>query len=72
LERATGCRTKGDARTKAQDIIDETYRPALPAEPTQASWEATLTDLVQTPDLRPDSIRGYRTAVKALRTMSPN
>ncbi|AWM38290.1 hypothetical protein C1280_15720 [Gemmata obscuriglobus] len=52
-------------------MIDEEYRAALPPEPSKATWDAVLTDLDRTPDLRPDSVRAYRTAVKALRDIFP-
>jgi hypothetical protein len=44
------------------------HREALPARPT---WDVVLADLDKTPDLRPDSVRGYRTAVNALRKVLP-
>lgn len=71
VERATGCQTKGEARNVAKGIVDEAYLPALPAKPREATWEEALADLAKTPDLRPDSIRGYRTAVNALRAIVP-
>ncbi len=71
VERSTGCRTKGEARNACPDIIDTEYRPARPPEASKASWETVLKDLDLTPDLRPDSIRGYRTAINALRTTLP-
>jgi integrase len=71
VERATGYQMKGEARNAAKDIIETVYRPALPAEPTKACWETVLAELDRTPDLRPDSIRDYRTAVKALRRIFP-
>ncbi|HYH67459.1 MAG TPA: site-specific integrase [Urbifossiella sp.] len=71
VERSTGCRTKAQARQAATDIITEAYRPAMPAEPSQATWETVLAELDQTPDLRPESIRAYRTAVMAFRKVVP-
>lgn len=71
VERATGCQTKAQARQAATDIIVEAYRPVMPAEPSHATWDTVLDELDQTPDLRPESIRAYRTAVKALRKVLP-
>jgi hypothetical protein len=71
VEKATGCRTKGEARQAATDIITATYRPVLPAEPSHATWDTVLAELDQTPDLRPESIRSYRTAVNELRKVLP-
>ncbi len=71
VERSTGCRTKALARQAATDIITEAYRPVMPAEPSHATWETVLAELDKTPDLRPESIRSYRTAVKALRKLLP-
>src|SRR5689334_10257962 len=64
VERATGCATKGDARTEAQRLINEAYQPVLPTEPTKVGWETVFSDLDKVTDLRPDSKRAYRTAVK--------
>ena len=71
VERATACATKGEARGAARAILDEAYRPALPAEPAMASWEVVLGELDRTPVLRPESVRAYRTAVNALRAILP-
>jgi integrase len=72
IERATGCKTKGEARQAATDIISKEYRPVMPAEPSKATWDTVLYDLDRTTDLRPDSIRAYRTAVQALRSVLPD
>ncbi|VTR93342.1 integrase family protein : : Phage_integrase [Gemmata massiliana] len=71
VERATGCRTKGEAREAAPQIIEEEYRPALPPEPSKANWDTVLNELESTLDLRPDSVRAYRTAIGALRAALP-
>ena len=71
VERATGCRKKGEARETCSAIIDAEYRAALPPEPSKATWDIVLADLDRTPDLRPDSVRAYRTAVKAMRDIFP-
>jgi integrase len=71
VERSTAHKTKSKAITAGQDIIEEVYRPAAPVEPAKSSWDAALADLDRTPDLRPDSIRGYRTAVKSFRKIFP-
>lgn len=71
VERATGHTTKGEARSAAQTIIEDAFRPALPPEPSAATWEVCLNDLDRTPDLRPDSVRAYRTAISAFRKMFP-
>jgi integrase len=72
VERATGCRTKGEARDVSPGIIDQEFKPAATTVPAKADWDAALADLDKTPDLRPDSIRAYRTAVKAFRTLFPD
>jgi hypothetical protein len=72
VERATGSSTKGEARHAAADIIEREYRPVMPASRPRSTWDEALADLDRTPDLRPDSVRGYRTAVKALRKVLPN
>jgi len=69
-ERATGATTKGDARTRARDIIETEYTPVTDG-PRAATWEDALEYLARTPDLRPDSIRGYSTAVRAVRRALP-
>lgn len=71
VERATGCDRKGDARAAAEAVVAAAYRPA-DAEATDATWAAALADLDATADLRPDSIRGYRVAVAALRRVHPD
>lgn len=71
VERSTGCQTKAQARQAATTIIAEAYRPVMPAEPSHATWETVLVELDRTPDLRPESIRTYRTAVKVFRKVLP-
>jgi hypothetical protein len=72
VERTTGCKTAGKARDEARRLIDEEYRPALPPEPKKSTWDEVLAELDKTPDLRPDSIRAYRTAVNQLRKVLPD
>ncbi len=72
VERSTGCKTKGEARQSALTIIGTAYLPALVAEPQKATWDIVLAELDRTSDLRPDSIRAYRTAIQALRSTVPN
>lgn len=72
IERSTGSRTKAQARQAATEIITAAYRPVMPAEPSHATWEVVLAELESTPDLRPDSIRAYRTAVQAVRKVLPD
>lgn len=71
MERTTGCRKKGEARDACPGIIEEVYQPALAPEAAKATWDVALADLDATPDLRPDSVRAYRTAVKAVRDIFP-
>lgn len=70
VERATGCDRKGDARAAAEAVVAAAYRPA-DCVAADATWEAALADLDATADLRPDSIRGYRIAVGAMRRVFP-
>jgi integrase len=72
VERGTGHKKKGDALGDAGDIILAEFRPTLPPEPEKSNWDAALRDLVNTPDLRPDSIRAYRAAVRAVRKVFPD
>ena len=70
VERATGCTKVGEARLAAEAIIQAEYVP--PADATAyTTWADALDDLDGTPDLRPDSIRDYRTAVNAVRKLFP-
>lgn len=71
VERATGRKTKGEARQAAADIISAEYRRHLPAAQADVGWEVALASLDQTPDLRPESVRAYRTAVNAFRKELP-
>jgi hypothetical protein len=71
VELATGRDRKGDARATAEQIIAAAYRPA-DAVVLDLTWAAALADLDATADLRPDSVRGYRVAVAALRRVFPD
>jgi hypothetical protein len=71
VERATGCDRKGDARQAAEFVITSTYAPK-DERPAVATWDEALADLEATDDLRPDSVRDYRTAVTALRKLYPD
>jgi hypothetical protein len=69
-ELTTGVRKKTDALNAVGDIIEDVFRPVVEIQ-APSSWDQSLADLDRTPDLRPDSIRAYRTAVKALRMVFP-
>jgi hypothetical protein len=56
-----------DAFNEARKLIAQHYRPTLPADPRKTTWDEAIEHLKKTPDLRPDSIRGYLTAVRAVR-----
>jgi hypothetical protein len=71
VERATGCDKKGEARTAAEFVIASAYAPPGRAAPA-ATWDEVLADLDGTADLRPDSVRDYRTAVGAVRALLPD
>jgi integrase len=61
---------------EAAKLIVRTYLPREKDHPIKATWEKAIDHLKATPDLRHDSIRGYLTAVKAVRaiidTKGPN
>jgi hypothetical protein len=58
-----------DAFTQAAKLIAEHHLPAADAHPIRATWDEAIAHLGATPDLRPDSIRGYLTAVRAVRAV---
>lgn len=71
LEISTGRTSEADAHTEAAKIVLRYYAPTVPQLNRRATWDEALAHLDDTPDLRPDSVRGYRTAVKAVRTILP-
>lgn len=58
-----------DFYIEAAKLIVKTYLPREQDHPIKATWETAVEHLKKTPDLRPDSIRGYLTAVKAVRAI---
>lgn len=68
IELSTGCTTEADAHIEAAKLVLKHYMPTLPAD-TRTTWEKAVEHLKGTPDLRPDTIRGYLTAVRAFRAL---
>ena len=71
VERSTGCTKKGDARAEAERIVLAEYAPAPDELPQSATWEEAVAHLEQSPDLRLDTVRAYKTAVRAVRLVLP-
>ena len=69
VEITTGCTTETDAHTEAAKIVLRYYAPTLPVNATATTWDEAIEHLKKTPDLRPDSIRGYLTAIRAARSI---
>lgn len=69
IELSTGCTTETDAHTEAAKLVLRHYAPTLPIDGTKFTWDQAIDHLKGTPDLRPDSIRGYVTAVRAVRAI---
>jgi hypothetical protein len=72
VEKSTGCTTISDAQSEGAKIVLRHYSPTIAPDPKTATWDVALSHLDGTPDLRPDSIRGYRTAVRAVRAILPS
>src|SRR5262249_6846074 len=58
-----------DAFTAAAKLVVKHYLPASDSHPIRTTWDQAMAHLEDTPDLRPDSIRGYRTAGRAVRAV---
>src|SRR4051812_43218012 len=65
VEKSTGRPSLSDATTEGAKIVLRHYSPTIAPTPATATWDEALKHLEGTPDLRPDTIRGYRTAVRA-------
>jgi hypothetical protein len=61
-----------EAFRKAAQAILKHYFPNPEADPIRADWDKALAHLEQTPDLRQESIRSYRKAVRAVRVILPD
>lgn len=62
----------GKARGIAHDIINGAFAPERVAPAQRSPWSAAIADLEATPDLRPESIRAYKTAITAVRSLFPD
>ena len=72
-ELSTGRTVVGEARDAAKRLIPEAFATKeTPKALTQVTWDDAIKHLQGTPDLRPDSIRGYLCALNALRKMFPD
>lgn len=73
LEKSTGETTLADAHAGARRLIEKIFAPAPDSAAARAvaTWEEALAHLEGTPDLRPDSVRAYGTAVRAVRQIFP-
>jgi integrase len=69
IELSTGCTTETDAHIEAAKLVLRHYAPVMPVDGSKTTWEEAIEHLKGTPDLRPDSIRGYLTAVRAVRSI---
>ncbi|MBX9627565.1 MAG: hypothetical protein K2X82_27440 [Gemmataceae bacterium] len=70
-EQATGSDRKADARTAAGRIINEAYTPPEAPPPQTTTWDTAVAELGQTPGLRPDTLRNYRTVIRVFRSLIP-
>src|SRR4051795_6977559 len=59
VELSTGCTTEADAHVEAARLVLKHYATTGPATAAPTTWDQAIEHLKGTPDLRPDTVRGY-------------
>lgn len=78
VRRATPHEARGKApppafHEAAAALIREAYRPQLPPLPVQRGWDELIDEVARTtPHVRPETVRRYRDAAKAVRETLPD
>lgn len=67
-EVSTFCRTESDAHIEAAKIVLKVYRPHLPPEPKDVTWEEVLAEIGRSVDLRARSLEVYTSTISIFRT----
>lgn len=71
-EESTGFEDKNKAIVRAAQIILKAFHPTPTADPKKATWETALKELRATPNLRPDTLRNYKTTINVFRQTIPD